>query len=670
MFVEVAVPFPVAGSFHYRVPDESVDQLSLGSVVEVPFGKRETHAFVLGLSEKCEVAESKIKTVAGVLSATAQFDAAMLAFLKWVAEYYACPLGEVIGVAIPSVVWKLSPARSKRSARSSGEVVALEYSAKVPTLTDEQSSVLSHLFKFPEKPSLLHGVTGSGKTEVYIRLIEAKLSEGKGSIVLVPEIALTPQLLGRFSSRFPGKVAVLHSELTPRERYVQWERVRTGESPVAIGARSAVFAPVPNLGLVIVDEEHEPSFKQEDSVRYHARDLAVVRAKRSGAQVVLGSATPSLESFLNAQSGRFHYLQMKKRVENRPLPKLTLVNIRDKGQLYESTVAWLTRELGDKIAERLAAKQQTLLYLNRLGFANFLYCEDCGHTWRCRNCDVALTYYQHPPALKCHYCGMNKRAPHSCEECSGTKVKPMGFGTEQVEQDLKGIFPNARIERMDRSVIKTRSDLETLLTQMNRGEVDILIGTQMVTKGHDFPGVSLVGILLADATLNLPDFRANERTFQVVTQVSGRAGRAQFAGEVVVQTVNPENPILQYAALNQAENFYRTELASRAQFGFPPYHRMAMLRFQHANPERVAAYATEVSAFVSKEVKRLGVKCQILGPSEAPLARLKKLYRWQCLLKSETVSDLHLLLKHVEAYRAASKTSVGLHMDVDPMSSM
>ncbi|NDG27330.1 MAG: primosomal protein N', partial [Proteobacteria bacterium] len=521
MIIDVVVPFRVSSSFHYRIDPELGKQLKAGSVVEVPLGKRKTHAFVVGFAETSDIPPEKLKDVFQVLKSEPVFDENTIRFLKWTSDYYCHPLGEVFDAAIPR--HNLKPKKAKKNikkAKLNFNILNQGFDQR-PKLTDEQQKAVDEILNPSEqRPFLLHGVTGSGKTEIYLRVLEALLAEGRGAIILVPEIALTPQLMGRFAARFPDKVAVLHSDLTPRERSEQWERVYSGEATVVIGARSAIFAPVKNLGLIVVDEEQETSFKQEDSLRYNARDLAVVRAGFEKAKVILGTATPSLESYSNARSGRYFYIELKKRVHDRPLPQTTFIDIKDRSQWYSPKVPWLSRYLVEKIQKSLEEKKQTILYLNRLGFAHFLFCKDCGHTWRCKDCDVSLTYYKHPPSLKCHYCGIIRAVPKLCEECHGTELDFLGLGTEQVEGQLRALFPGAKIARMDRSQIKNRRDLENILEQISNREVDIVIGTQMVAKGHDFPGIALVGVLLADASLNLPDFRANERTFQVITQVS------------------------------------------------------------------------------------------------------------------------------------------------------
>jgi primosomal protein N' (replication factor Y) len=668
MIVDVAVPYPISRSFHYTVNPELEGQLAVGSLVQVSFARRQTHAYVLGFPETPSIDISRLKPVESIIVAEPLFDEKMLKFLMWVAEYYCHPLGEVISAAIPKQSWmpRKKTKRKEKPLEGGAEDGLVPANVERPVLNDEQASAVAQILNPEEKrPVLLHGITGSGKTEVYMRVLESYLEQGKGAIILVPEIALTPQLLGRFSSRFPGLVAVLHSDLGARERFVQWEKLRQGLARIVVGPRSAVFAPVKDLGLIVVDEEHETSFKQEDSVRYHARDVAVVRAKFEGARVVLGSATPSLETYANAESGKFLHLHLRHRVHRQAMPKTMFVDIKDVTQQHSPQTPWLSRTLLAKIRSTLNAGQQALLYLNRLGFAHFLFCKDCGHTWRCENCDVALTYYKHPPTLRCHYCGVIKECPPACENCSGTSLETIGVGTEQVEKSLLEILPEARIARMDRGAVKNRQDLEAVLTKIATRQVDIVIGTQMIAKGHDFPGIALVGILLADASLNLPDFRAHERTYQIITQVSGRAGRAEIPGEVVIQTINPEHPVLLYAAENRSEDFYRTELEARRQFGFPPFRRMAILRFQHANQQRVQDFAMELCEQLRR--RSGGGGCEIMGPAEAPLSRLKNLYRWHCLVKSDSVRHLQRLLRFSEEYVATRKSSVQMAVDVDPV---
>jgi primosomal protein N' (replication factor Y) (superfamily II helicase) len=643
--------------------------------VEVPFRNKPTQAVVLGFPGETEIAEEKLKTVERVLFSDPLIDDQTFRFLKWTAEYYCHPLGEVMASALPKQYLKLSEKqRQKVEALAADESYGSELgllaaAVPKPVLTEAQAQAVEAIGR-ETRPVLLQGVTGSGKTEVYMAVLEKALAEGKGAIVLVPEIALTPQLLGRFSSRFPGKVAVLHSDITPKEKFVQWERIRRGIARVVVGARSAVFAPLKDIGLIVVDEEHETSYKQEDSLRYHARDLAIVRAKLCGAKVVLGTATPSLESYHNALAGKYAHVRLLKRVKERPMPKTTFVDLRVKEAAYSEKFPWISNVLVGKMHQALKNGHQVMLFLNRLGYAHFLFCGDCGHTWRCLNCDVALTYYRYPPLLKCHYCGVENEPPTLCEQCQGHSLKELGLGTEQVEAALAEIFPKARTCRMDRSVVKTRKDLEAVLNRIVRREVDIVVGTQMIAKGHDFPGIALVGVLVADASLNLPDFRAFERTFQILTQVSGRAGRAEVAGEVVIQTLNPDHPVLVAAAEHREEDFFRSELMGRERFGFPPFQRLAMIRFQHSNAAKVEQFALSVAGGIRDAVKKRGWKCEVIGPAEAPIAKIKNLYRWHCLVKGGTVRELQSVLRMVHDYAERLKYPVQMAVDVDPVSSL
>jgi len=668
MIVDVVVPYRVGQSFHYEISSSERDQLQLGSVIEVPLGTRKTHAFVLGFPESTSVPENRMRSIEKIISDIPAFDEPMLKFYRWVADYYCYPLGEVIAAAIPKVCLN-QKYRSK--APVSPQVDGQVEQTQAPELNDEQRFAVSRILEnSSQRPVLLHGVTGSGKTEVYMAAMAEALSVGKGALVLVPEIALTPQLWTRFSSRFPGKVAVLHSDLTPRERWIEWERVRKAEATIAVGARSAVFAPVKDLGLIIVDEEHETSFKQEDSLRYHARDLAVVRGKFQNAKVILGSATPSLESYHHSQSGKYDYITLKNRVESKALPKIQFVDMRSSRDVSLEGHPWLSRVLLQKVRQTISQGHQAMLFLNRLGYAHFLYCADCGHTWKCLNCDVTLTYYRHPPGLKCHYCALHLEVPSVCEACSGTKLQEMGLGTEQVEQAFHELLPEVRTARMDRSVIKTRKDLIQTLKSVHRREVDLLIGTQMMAKGHDFPGITLVGVLMADASLNMPDFRANEKTFQLITQVSGRAGRGDLPGEVILQTICPEHPVLQAAAEYRWKDFYDRELQHRKQFNFSPWSRLAMIRFQHSGLPVVESYAEGACDFLRKATEALNLKTQILGPSPAPLSRIKNKFRWQCLIRAESVGDLQRLLKQFTHYQTQVKSRVESTIDVDPMHAM
>ncbi|MEK7827886.1 MAG: primosomal protein N', partial [Thermodesulfobacteriota bacterium] len=434
-------------------------------------------------------------------------------------------------------------------------------------------------------PSLLHGVTGSGKTEVYLRAVDEVLRSGGGAIYLVPEIALTAQLLSRVQSRFPEReIAVIHSGIARSARYDQWKRIRSGGINLVVGARSALFAPVRNLRLIVVDEEHDPSYKQDDRLRYNARDLALVRGKAAGALVILGSATPGIQTFFRAKGGAYRLLRLPFRVDDRPLPVVEVVDMKTESDEHGRTPL-LSRPLIAALGETLARRKQTLLFLNRRGFHTFLFCPDCGHVFTCPSCDLSLTHHAAMGVLKCHHCDFTSKPPTICPACRGNHVRSQGAGTERVEEEVRKFFPEARIARMDSDTTSRKGETERILRGLDRREIDILVGTQMITKGHDFPEITLVGVLAADASMNIPDFRAAERTFQLLTQVSGRGGRGDQPGRVVIQTFNPNHYAIRRAQEHDYVGFYEDELPLRRELGYPPFSRLIGLHFSSLKKE-------------------------------------------------------------------------------------
>jgi primosomal protein N' (replication factor Y) len=515
---------------------------------------------------------------------------------------------------------------------------------------------------------LLHGVTGSGKTEVYLRVIAEVRAMGRGALVLVPEIALTPQLAARFRARFGDDVAVLHSGLPPRERLAAWRRLRAGEVGIALGARSAVFAPVRALGVVVVDEEHDSSFKQEDGVRYNGRDLAVVRAQRMGAVAVLGSATPSLESFRNAEIGRYRRLALPHRATPRPLPPVEIIDLRRSSAGPDGL---LSPPLAEAIATNLAAGQQTILFLNRRGFSTFVLCRACGHAVRCAHCSVSMTYHRGRDRLVCHYCGSQTVVPGVCPACHEPKLERLGAGTERAEAIVRDRFPGARVARLDRDtagasgVDEGSTGLDDVLRGMNSGETDILIGTQMVTKGHDFGGVTLVGVLHPDQSMHLPDFRATERVFQLLEQVAGRAGRGDRPGRVMIQTYLPEHPAVSAVTTHDYAGFARAELRVRQEFGYPPFSRMTVLRLDATDEAAVRAAATTVAEVAGRAG---GPALMVRGPAPAPIARIRGRSRFQVWLSSPERPPLVAAMK--AAMSVKLERDIRLVVDVDPQSSL
>jgi primosomal protein N' (replication factor Y) len=544
-----------------------------------------------------------------------------------------------------------------------------------PNLTPEQKSAVNTIRPLLDQNAfhsfLLHGVTSSGKTEVYLRVIQQALEAGRDALVLVPEIGLTPQTLQRFSARFGTRVAVLHSGLTDRERLDFWWKIRRGQARIAIGARSAVFAPFRNLGVIVVDEEHDPSYKQQDRVRYNARDLALVRGQREKAAVILGSATPSLESYYNVQRGKSDLLELTQRVQERPQPEIVSIDMRQPSS-HGATKSSLSRPLQEALVRNWSEGRKSLVFLNRRGYAHTLACRDCGHLVRCPNCSVSLTLHRARKRLCCHYCEYQTVPPSLCPSCHGPDVQPVGKGTEKIEEEVAAILPEARIGRMDRDTTRRKGAHDKILNRFRGEELDILIGTQMIAKGHDIPEITLVGVVLADVSLDLPDFRASERTLQLLMQVAGRAGRGKWPGQVLIQSYHPDHACIEFACLHDFKRFYEQEIATRKELDYPPFCRMVNLRVIGKNEEatqKAARRMGDMAREIREQNTALYRDIEILGPSPAPLARLRDRYRFHCFLKGKTPRTLLPFTRKILANRKKflPSTSVQLEVDVDPV---
>jgi len=498
---------------------------------------------------------------------------------------------------------------------------------------------------------LLHGVTGSGKTAVYLAAMRSVLEAGNAAVLLVPEIGLTPAVAADLHQVFVDEVAILHSALSDQERAEQWHRIKSGEARVVVGTRSAVFAPVSDLALLIVDEEQDSSYKQEETPRYHARDVAVMRAKMAGATVVLGSATPSLESYFNAKKNKYALLELPDRVEQRPLPEVEIIDMRQEFQETGQEQV-ISRKLAGEIRQRLERKEQVMVLLNRRGYSPLVLCRTCGKSLECRNCAIALTHHKRSHRMVCHYCGFMAPVPKVCGECGSEYVYFLGTGSEKLEELLHGMFPQARIGRLDRDTVRGRDDFERALNALNEGDLDLLVGTQMIAKGHDIHGVTLVGVVGADAALGFPDFRAAERTFQLLTQVAGRAGRGDSPGKVVLQTYFPDHYAVQYAAQHDFVGFYEKELRFRSWMHYPPYSALANVLVRSDNLDDVLQWSGILGKWFEKTTHE-GIR--VLGPAAAPILRLKRDYRYHFVLKSESREKLNALLRTMLAYAAQQK---------------
>ncbi|MEI5906121.1 primosomal protein N' [Bacillus spongiae] len=533
----------------------------------------------------------------------------------------------------------------------------------LPLTVHQQAAItpiLSSIEKRQHETFLLYGVTGSGKTEIYLQSIQRVLNEGKEAIVLVPEISLTPQMVHRFKGRFGDDVAVLHSGLSVGEKYDEWRKIQRKEVKVVVGARSAIYAPFENLGIIIIDEEHETSYKQEESPRYHAREVAIQRAKRYQCPVILGSATPSLESFARAKKNVYTLLSLPSRMNNQPLPSVAIVDMRD--ELREGNRSMFSRELFEKLQDRLEKKQQTVLFLNRRGYSSFIMCRDCGYVLQCPHCDISLTYHRSSNNMKCHYCGFETSVPKTCPDCQGEHIRYFGTGTQKVEEELTKLLPQAKIIRMDVDTTSRKGAHEKLLKAFAEGKADILLGTQMIAKGLDFPNITLVGVLSADTMLHLPDFRAAEKTFQLLTQVSGRAGRHELPGEVIIQTYTPEHYSVQLASKQDYDAFYEQEMRMRKMASYPPYYYLALVNVTHEDLLKVVDSADRMTKFISS---RLSDEAIVLGPSASPIPRINNRYRYQCLIKYKREPRLSATLKSLIEQFQSQVASDGLTISID-----
>ena len=728
MFVSVAIDLALDRLFTYEVPAELAEKLLVGQLLRVPFSGRVARGFALALTETPPA--FRTRRVLAIEDASPFFSPQLLKLVRWIASYTHAPIETALRAALPAAVLRPSarprellfvepaeppPASLRLTARQQAlvqeirrvgggwlQMLVREFATTPATLkalagkgalaiaprvarrdplagrrvmptaplalNPAQRAALETILS-ETRPVLLHGVTGSGKTEIYLQAIARLLDAGKGAIVLVPEISLTPQTVRRFAGRFGARVAVLHSALSDGARYDEWHRIRTGEARVVVGPRSAVFAPVRDLGLIVVDEEHDPSYKQDETPRYHARDVAVVRAKIEGAAVVLGSATPSLESWQNAQDGKYALARVAHRVAGRALPTVHLVNM-DEEAARVGHAPIFSSLLLDALRLRLERGEQTILFLNRRGYSRVLECPACAWTAECPNCSVPYTYHRADNCLRCHVCGGWVHVPAACPNCHGTDFSYTGIGTQRAEAALKACFRRARVLRMDADSTARRLSHDDILSAFRAGQADVLIGTQMIAKGLDFPNVTLVGVLNADTSLHRPDPRASERTYQLLAQVSGRAGRAEKPGEVYIQTFSPEAPAIAAAASDKGfAAFAAQELAARRAAYFPPFCRMATLLFR-AQDETLARrwadlYARSLASWAKRfNAARQAALFRVSEAEEAPLLKAEGWFRYQVVVRAPAAKEIVAAVAWIEAARPAPK-ALRIAFDVD-----
>jgi primosomal protein N' (replication factor Y) len=662
----VMLPLPLQESFVYRIPPDLVGQVYPGSQVAVPFRNRKLRGFVIELVR--ELPRAKLKEISALIGGTV--DEKVLELARWTSEYYLAPLGEVLKAAVPR------PVAKTRIPTASAPGLTVNEGEGELSPTVHQRLALETIGEHLEgdggfKVFLLQGVTGSGKTFVYCRAAAEVVKRGGSCLVLVPEISLSTQLVDRFRQVFGEEVVLSHSGLSPSERYLAWLKAQSGEAKVLVGARSAVFSPLKDLALIVVDEEHEPSYKQSEIPRYNARDVAVKRGQLEGCSVILGSATPSLESYRNTVSGKYTMLKLPERIDSRPMASVHIVDLRA-GSTAENG-SWLFSDtLVQKMRNCLERNEQVILFINRRGHSTFVQCRECGQTFRCPRCEVSLTYHSEPHRLTCHYCGHSATGVEVCSKCGGSNFWFGGVGTQKVEREIEDLFPEVSVLRMDTDSTRRRGAQRAMVQAFSLGRARILLGTQMVAKGLDFPGVTLVGVIYADTQLNLPDFRASERTFQLLTQVAGRAGRGAAPGEVVIQTFLPEHPSLKAAAVQDFEVFYKQEARDREELLFPPFSRIVDLSFTGREEDEVVQCSRRVAYGLKESLKRRGlISVEVMGPAPYPLARLRNKVRWHITLRGTSLPELRRGLDLIDEVAERERPKrVALGVDVDPLQLM
>ncbi len=656
-FIEAAVNVPLNQTFTYKCEEDIPLEKTFGRRIEVRFGNRKTTAFAVAASRSippsCRVSEEKIRPITRFIDKDPILTKELYETAIWMSNYYIASIGEVIFSMIPS---------GRRESSSDGlSFIDDNAFTKKNQLSIEQKNAIDGILNNEDGKfyHYLYGMTGSGKTEVFLSAAEKILNEGKGVIYLVPEIGLTPQVVESVIKRFGNTAAVIHSELTPSQRLGEWKRILSKEARIVIGARSAIFAPVPDLGLIIIDEEHDGSYKSGSSPRYHARQVAMHRSSSLKIPLVMGSATPSVEAYYSMKKGIIKKHILTKRLAGGQIPEISAVNLSIENHKDDC----ISKTLFNEMKNTLAQKRQIILFLNRRGFTHFFRCSTCGFELKCKNCSVPMTYHKLENRLRCHYCGYSAIPPNQCPECGSLDIGYSGFGTEYIENEVKAKFPNASVIRIDTDSIAHKGELQEKIEAFKKGEYDIMLGTQMVAKGLNFPKLQLVGVILADTTLHLPDFRASEKTFSLITQVAGRAGRYFPDGKVIVQSFSPDRIPIDMAVHNNAEAFYENELQQRKVLQFPPYSRLLRLVFRSAVAS-AAEQAAQGAFSILAEERINGV--EILGPAECPLEMIARNYRHQILLRGKSIHPLQKMVTNLTRNYIVPQ-NVYIEIDVDPV---
>jgi primosomal protein N' (replication factor Y) len=712
--------------FTYKIPVELKERVKIGQIVKVPFGTKNktSEGFVLALKREEEIDKSfRVKKVASIVTDEPIIDKNDIKLIYFLREKYLCKYIDAFRLLIPVGIMKGAKSKSKKVIvfksddlssiknsegyieiinflkENSGkytktelinnnsiskyklnklienglleveEEIVFRYNNRTynidfeKELTAQQKQVLDEYINSNDNLFLLKGVTGSGKTEVYMRMVEDALNKGKSAIVLVPEISLTPQMIERFKGRFGKDVALFHSKLSDGERFDEWFRVRSGKAKLVIGVRSAIFLPVKNLGLIIIDEEHENTYKSDQNPKYQTKEVAEFLSNQKGCKVVLGTATPTIETFYRALIGELKLLELNSRVDGKAMPPMKVVDMRN--ELKSGNASLFSRELFNGIKEKLSKKEQIILFLNRRGFSTFVSCRSCGYVFKCEECDISMTYHRNG-LLVCHYCGKTKSTPKKCPKCDSKYVKFFGAGTQRVEEEVKKYFKEAKVLRMDVDTTRSKDSYENIYNTFKDGKADILIGTQMISKGLDFKNVTLVGILAADMSINIPDYRASERTFQIITQVAGRAGRGEKQGNVIIQTYTPDHYSLKYAINYDYEGFYEREFTVRALMKYPPFGKILLINAISKKEDLLKQFMHKISNGIKLLVEK-EKDIDVLGPIPCLIAKVKENYRWQIVIKGEFESEFAKKIKEL-LYDKSNNVynDIRISMDINP----
>lgn len=712
--------------FTYKVPEHLKEHIKLGQIVKVPFGmgNKKINGFALEFIDEIDD-NFKIKEISSIVTTYSVITQKNIELIFEMKKRYFCSYIDCIKLMIPTGITKgighktndviciknelIEKLRKKPytdiyeavkkyngiytkselnrefkfSLSSINTMIkheALQVLEKVVSrcdnrdfkryeekvLNSNQYKVVNSILNSGARKFLIHGVTGSGKTEIYMHLVKKMIEEGKESIILVPEISLTPQMVERFKGRFGSNVSVFHSKLSDGERYDEWVRIKSGEVKVAVGARSAIFLPFSNLGLIVIDEEHEGSYKSESDPKYSAIEIGEMKSEIENCKLVLGSATPAVDTYYKCVNNEYKLLTIGERADGASMPEISVVDMRE--ELKENNKSIFSRELYEAIKETLEKKEQIILFLNRRGFSTFVSCRKCGFVFKCKNCDVPLTYHSDKKYLICHYCGSTAEIPKVCPKCGSKYVKYFGVGTERVEREVKKIFSNAKVLRMDKDTTGKKNSYELIYNSFKNGGADILIGTQMIAKGFDFKEVTLVGIVAADLTLNIPDYRAAERTFQLISQVSGRAGRGSKKGRVIIQTYTPESYAIKYSSKNDYKSFYKTEIILREGMKYPPFSKICIVNMSSKNEALLIKYTQIIGNFFKNEFTSCD-NINILGPCPSPIGKINEFYRWQILLKGEvTYNTANFIKKSIYEILKKDYNVIRISVDINPLS--